>query len=100
MLGSVDNKYLYKGKELQEELGAYDYGARFYDPVIGRWNVVDPLAEDYDDVSPYNYVLNNPILMIDPDGMSADSTKKIIPQPEPKPIQLKEVTVVGFSNGD
>ncbi|WP_411812418.1 DUF6443 domain-containing protein [Chryseobacterium scophthalmum] len=60
-------QYKYNGKELQET-GMYDYGARFYMPDIGRWGVVDPLAEKYSSMSTYAYVANNPIIFVDPDG--------------------------------
>ncbi|WP_188618559.1 RHS repeat domain-containing protein, partial [Cloacibacterium rupense] len=68
LAGNPKYQYKYNGKELQET-GMYDYGARQYIPDIGRWIVVDPLAEKYPGWSPYNYVNGNPIKYIDPTGM-------------------------------
>lgn len=71
---SLKNNYLYNKKELQENLGWYDYGARFYDPVIARWTSIDPLAEAYRKSTPYNYAANSPVKNIDPNGMAYAST--------------------------
>ena len=48
--------------------GNYYYGARYYNPTVSVWLSVDPLASEFPSHSPYNYTLNNPINMIDPDG--------------------------------
>ena len=63
--------YKYNGKELDRKGGLdwYDYGARYYDAALGRWHVVDPMAEEYYSISPYEYCNNSPIIYIDPTGM-------------------------------
>ena len=71
---STGQKYKYNGKELQDELGLnmYDYEARNYDPAIGRWMNIDPLAEHSPNKTPYHYCSNNPTNRIDPTGMCDD----------------------------
>jgi len=62
-----ENRYLYNGKELQDDLGLnwMDYGFRMYDPVLGRFPSLDPKADEFNWVSPYNYAENRPIDGID-----------------------------------
>ncbi len=69
---SPENDYKYNGKELNGELGLrlYDYGARFYDPAIGRFPSVDRFAGKFTHQSSYAYAANNPIKFIDVNGDS------------------------------
>jgi len=69
---TLDNDYLYNGKELQDEhnLGWLDYGARMYMPEIGRFIRQDRFSEEYLNVTPYQYAANNPLLFVDINGDS------------------------------
>ena len=67
---STIQPFKYNGKEFDSKNGLnwYDYGARHYDATLGRWHVVDPLADKYYKYSPYTYCANSPLLLVDPDG--------------------------------
>jgi RHS repeat-associated protein len=67
--------YLFNGKELDDATGLYYYGARYYDPRTSIWQSVDPKAGSGEPNSgapvgwsPYNYCMNNPVKLVDPDG--------------------------------
>ncbi|MEL6989687.1 MAG: RHS repeat-associated core domain-containing protein, partial [Bacteroidota bacterium] len=87
-----ENFYGYNGKELEGEfdVGLLDYGARWSDPILGRWTSVDPLSEVRAKMTPYNYVQNNPINRIDPSG-ALDT----LPQIQSEPISKMDFTALG-----
>ena len=71
--------YKYNGKELDKMhgLNTYDYGARQHDPILGRWDRIDPLCENNPEITPYHYCNSNPINNVDPDGNDYWSTNDI-----------------------
>ena len=78
--GTDTYNYKYNGKELQNEfdINLYDYGARNYDPAIGRWMNIDPLAEKFNNLTPYSYVANNPLIYVDPDGRDIKLASEVV----------------------
>ncbi len=86
VINGTDHKYGFGGKEEQDELDLnwIDITARNYDPALGRWLNIDPLAELMTRHSPYNYAFDNPIYFIDSDGMAPQENKKLEPWQEAK----------------
>lgn len=69
------NNFLYnEGTELNATTGVYDLMFRNYDPVLGRFGQVDPMASMYGSQTPYNYANNDPITYNDPLGLMANTS--------------------------
>ena len=99
-LGSnyYNSPFKFNGKELDEETGFYYYGARYYDPKISIWLSVDPLAEKYPNFNSYNYVMQNPLNLIDPTGMEPEPDEGVDP-PTKKPTFKNVVNVEDVLKG-
>lgn len=74
--GYVTNKNLYNDKELDDDGGLnwYDYGFRNYDPQIGRFVQIDPMADYFGELSPYLYAYDDPIANVDEYGLDGVSS--------------------------
>jgi RHS repeat-associated protein len=79
-LETLKDKFTYNGKEQINDLdiGWNDYGFRMYDASVGRWSAVDPLAEEYQLFSIYDYCLNNPTNLVDTDGRKVMNDYKLL----------------------
>src|SRR5690606_37004041 len=70
---SVMNRYLYNGVELNGHTGEYETRFRGYDPALGRFGQVDPLAGIIPGISPYHFGYNNPVKYADPLGLIGET---------------------------
>jgi RHS repeat-associated protein len=69
-----NSKYKFTGKERDWESLGYDYfGARYYMSRIANWSSIDPLFDKHFGWTPYNYVLRNPLRLVDPEGKQIDA---------------------------
>jgi len=72
--GGEDYRHGFNGMERDDEIkgaaNSLDFGARIYDPRLGRWLSVDPLHREFADQSPYKAANNCPVTFLDPDGLA------------------------------
>jgi RHS repeat-associated protein len=81
-------RYKYNGKERDEESGFYNYGMRYYNAWTCRFISVDPIKDDYPELTSYQYSSNRPINMIDLDGLEGvDPPVETFADPAPPPTQ-------------
>jgi len=87
-----------KDDEIKGSGNSYDFGARLYDPRVGRWLSVDPLERTYPMVSPYVFANNVPTIYNDPDGRSGELT--IVKDANGKPTKFVIKANLHFYTGD
>ncbi|MGM0479138.1 MAG: RHS repeat domain-containing protein [Bacteroidota bacterium] len=94
--------YGFNGMEKDDEVkgsgNSYDFGARMYDPRVMRWLSRDPKSKKYPGLTPYNFVDNSPIYLIDPDGKEIIISKHMNPETGNQEVKISLNGVVSFDH--
>ena len=78
----IDSRYLFTGRELDDETGLYYYRSRYYDPAIGRFVSVDPIGFKSLETNLFGYVSNAPTYLRDPFGQQRISDLPLLNNPK------------------
>ncbi|MBI2269788.1 MAG: RHS repeat-associated core domain-containing protein [Bacteroidetes bacterium] len=99
-VGAIDYRFGFNGKEKDDEFktngNSYDFGARMYDPRLGRFLSVDPLTKKYPELTPYLFANNSPILMVDVDGLSGGILDEIVDYAKAKITKVVQQAVTNL----
>lgn len=74
---TVENRFLFTGREYLPEIQLYDYRNRFYSASLGRFLQTDPIRFDAGDMNLYRYVSNNPLNLVDPTGLTQTTYNRV-----------------------
>jgi len=96
MYNLINFKLIANAKELDNETSYTYFGARYYDSDLSSWLSVDPLSDKYPSLSPYCYSANNPVVLVDPNGMELN----IYDDPPPKVVSNNEEAINHYYNGN
>ncbi len=91
-----DSRYKFTAKELDNETSYTYFGARYYDSELSGWLSVDPLSDKYPGLSPYIYSADNPVVLVDPNGMELNTYD----DPPPKVITNNKEAIKHYYNGN
>jgi RHS repeat-associated protein len=88
--GTMPTDYRFTGARLEQPLGIYQMGARWFDPALGRWISADTIVPDFTNpqsLNRFSWVLGNPLAYVDPTGYHPDQPPQPMPDDEPCAIR-------------
>jgi len=85
--------FTFSAKEKDSETGFSYFGSRYYSSDLSIWLSVDPMSDKYPSLSPYVYCADNPVKLVDPNGMQWET-----PEDEKKANEMKDKAIERISH--